>query len=190
MPCCGLLSQLLIRGKTSRYLFYLWFSPRLATFRCLFFLEVLASAPSALRGLCGGSHILTGTWSNQLETCREGRHRLDEVSGKKWKPKGSGTLWDADWKRFTDSQFFLCCSFIWKGIRLISPNCAVMLWGAALWSVPTVEWQLTEDEQPLNLVFRWIKCFFCFSCPALLHSHFEPAASFLLMVLCFLQSWA
>ena len=100
------------------------------------------------------------------------------LRGKKWKPKGSGTLWDADWKRFTDSQFFLCCSFIWKGIRLISPNCAVMLWGAALWSFPTVEWQLTEDEQPLNLVFRWIKCFFCFSCPALLHSHFEPAASF------------
>lgn len=150
----------------SRYLFYFWFAPT-GDIQLFVFLWSACQSSVGTGGLCSGFHILTGTWSNQQQawsgkvTWSFQEDRNSDPHPCKWEST-AGSFWipeNADRRR----------------IRLTFKCCMVTLC-CTLWSFLT--WLLTEDKQPLILIFQWIKCFFCFSCPTLLHSHFELTTSF------------
>ncbi len=105
-----------------------------------------------------------------------GRHRSDEVSETETQiqinPAGRFLILEnADWERF--SAFLVMQPYFIQIHELYGS----IVKCCTLWSFLAAEWQLTEDKQPLNLVFHWIKSVFCFSCPALLLSRFELPSS-------------
>lgn len=189
IPFCVLLSQLLIRQKKSHYLYDSCFH-QVAICRWGFFLSLkyLPGLRRHWRSLLWFSHFwLAPDW--QRETWPgDGTHQSDEVSHPDPTPlEGSGSLEDAELQILS---FCLCCNWIWKEVRF--KNRMLMLWRAALcdhFSQLNGSWLKTN--RLLILFFHWIKCFFCFSCAALLHSHFELTTfCWCMLVLYFPQSWA
>jgi len=101
---------------------------RPATFSYLFFFEVLASSSSAL-----GVFVVVFTfWQAPEAASRRSGHPsgFRDRNSCSWESTG---IENADWKKATDSQIFLWCDVIWKGILFF-------------------QWQLTEDKQT---VFHW-----------------------------------
>lgn len=149
-PFYGLLCQLLIRWKTSLFIYIILVFYQLAIWRCLFLpLKYLPALPQDGRSVLWFSHFwLAPEW--QQETWPgDGRHQSDEVSETEsqiqiwlcWK-----FLWP--WRCWITDSLFLSCGSIWKEVRFEKGARSCPLWSSLAW-----KGHLTEDKLASNLFF-------------------------------------